>query len=32
MHIYGIYKNGNNDPIYETAKEAQIQRTDFWTL
>ena len=24
MHIYGIQKGGNNDPIYETAKEAQI--------
>ena len=24
MHIYGIQKDGNNDPICETAKEAQI--------
>ena len=24
MHIYGIYKDGNDDPICETAKEAQI--------
>ena len=24
MHIYGIYKIGNNDPIYETAKETQM--------
>ena len=24
MHIYGIYKDGNNDPIYETAKETQM--------
>ena len=31
-HIYGIQKDGNNDPISKTAKEAQIQRTDFWTL
>ena len=31
-HIYGIYKDGNDDPICETAKETQIQRTDFWTL
>ena len=23
-HIYGIYKNGNDDPIYETAKETQM--------
>ena len=22
MHIYGIQKDGNNDPIYETAKES----------
>ena len=32
MHIYGIYKGGNDDPICETAKETQMQRTDFWTL
>ena len=24
MHIYGIYKDGNDDPICETAKETQI--------
>ena len=24
MHIYGIEKDGNNDPICETAKETQI--------
>ena len=24
MHIYGIYKDANNDPICETAKETQI--------
>ena len=24
MHIYGILKDGNNDPICETAKETQI--------
>ena len=23
MHIYGIQKDGNNDPICETAKETQ---------
>ena len=23
-HIYGIYKDGNDDPICETAKETQI--------
>ena len=32
MHIYGIQKDGNNDPISETAKETQILRTGFWTL
>ena len=31
-NIYGIQKDGNNDPICKTAKETQIQRTDFWTL
>ena len=24
MHIYGIQKDGNDDPIQETAKETQI--------
>ena len=23
-HIYGVYKDGNNDPICKTAKETQI--------
>ena len=23
MHIHGIYKDGNDDPICETAKETQ---------
>ena len=32
MYINGIYKDGNNDPICETAKETQMFRTDFWTL
>ena len=32
MHIYGMSKDGNDDPIGETAKETQMQRTDFWTL
>ena len=31
-HIYGIQKDGNDDPICETAKETQMYRTDFWTL
>ena len=24
MHIYGIYKDGNNETIYKIAKETQI--------
>ena len=31
-HIYGIEKDGNYDPICETAKETQMYRTDLWTL
>ena len=25
-------KDGNNNPVYETAKETQMYRTVFWTL
>ena len=32
MHIYGIYKDGNNNPVYETAKETLMYRRVFWTL
>ena len=32
MHIYGIFKNGNDNPVCETAKETQMYKTDFWTL
>ena len=32
MHIYGILKDGNENPICKTEKEAQMYRTDFWTL
>ena len=32
MHIYGIYKDGNDNPVFETAKETQMYRTVFWTL
>ena len=32
MHIYGIQKDGNDNPICETAKETQMYRTVFWTL
>ena len=26
-HIYGIFKDGNDNPVYETAKETQMYRT-----
>ena len=32
MHIYGIQKDSNNNPICKTEKETQMYRTDFWTL
>ena len=32
MHIYGIYKDGNDNLVCETAKETQMYRTVFWTL
>ena len=31
-HIYRIWKDGNNNPVYETAKETLMYRTVFWTL
>ena len=31
-HIYGIWKDGNDNPVCKTAKETQMYRTDFWTL
>ena len=31
-HIYGIQKDGNDNPVCETAKETQMYRMDFWTL
>ena len=31
-HIYGIKKDGNDNPICKTEKEAQMYRTDLWTL
>ena len=31
-HIYGILKDGNDDPVCETAKETQVYRTDFRTV
>ena len=32
MHIYGIWKDGNNNTICKTEKETQMYRTHFWTL
>ena len=32
MHIYGIQKDGNDNPVCETAKETQMYTTVFWTL
>ena len=32
MHIYGIYKDGNDNPVCKTAKETQMYRTVVWTL
>ena len=32
MYTYGVSKDGNDDPIWETAKETQMYRTVFWTL
>ena len=31
-HIYGIQKDGNDNPICKTEKETHMYRTDFWTL
>ena len=31
-HIYGILKDGNDNPICKTEEETQMYRTDFWTL
>ena len=30
--IYGIQKDGNDNPVCETAKETQMYRTVLWTL
>ena len=32
MHIYGILKDGNDNPICKTEKETQMYRTEFWNL
>ena len=31
-HLYGIQKDGNNNPVYEIAKVTLMYRTVFWTL
>ena len=31
-HIYGIWKDGSNNPVYETAKATLMYKTVFWTL
>ena len=31
-YIYGIQKDGNDNPVCETAKETQMYRIVFWTL
>ena len=31
-HIYGILKDGNDNPVCRTEKETQMYRIDFWTL
>ena len=31
-HIYGIWKDGNDNPVCKTAKETQMYRTVCWTL
>ena len=31
-HIYGILKDGNDNPICKTEEETQMYRTEFWTL
>ena len=32
MHIYGILKDGNYNPICKREKETQMYRKDFWIL
>ena len=31
MHIYGIQKNGADDPIFRAGIKVQVQRMDLWT-
>ena len=32
IHIYGILKDGNDNPICKTEKKTQMYRTVYWTL
>ena len=32
IYIFGIWKDGNDNPICKLEKETQMYRTDFWTL
>ena len=31
MHMYGIEKDGTDEPIYRAATGMQTQRADIWT-
>ena len=31
-HIYGIFKDDNDNPICKTEEETQMYKTEFWTL
>ena len=31
-HIHGIWKDGNDNPVCETAKETQMYTTVFWRV
>ena len=32
MHMYGIQKDGKDNPVCDRKKETQMYRTVFWTL
>ena len=31
MHIYGVWKDGTDNPLCRAAKETQTNRADFWS-
>ena len=31
MHIYGIQKDGTDEPIFRTTMDTQTERADLWT-